>query len=182
VLLALSLFSIGALSHAAAGPAGQDSDDGHAQSKHKLKDTIFASSGGASASCGSAGCFAATAIYSQKIVCPVTNGESCTFEVDVSSFAFIDGGNPLPGDLYYYQFLVDGAAPTGGGTDNNGLVALIGPNIIAAYSVSSGVINTSKNQNHQIVVNIACLAGSNSSNGCSAGEGPGTSTIRVFTP
>jgi hypothetical protein len=153
--------------------------------KHVLNASYYdASSSGANASCGSAGCVAKANIYTESISCPGAKGAKCTYEVNIAALTSVgqDGGN---GNAGLYQFLIDNKIPTGGGTDQNGFYTwgtAGGPPASSSYSVTSQVTNTSANQSHSIVVNIGCSAGSDNSGGCNASSAFASLTLRVLTP
>jgi hypothetical protein len=151
--------------------------------KHVGNTTYYASSNGATASCGTAFCIATPAnIFTQSIQCPGAIGVKCTFEVDVAGqhSVFPAGEDGL------YQFLIDGAIPTGGGTDGSGFYAWeifgAGGEYTSAYSVTSQVQNTVASQFHSVVVNIGCQDIEGNAGGCSDTAGFTNLTIRQFKP
>lgn len=147
--------------------------------KHVLNGTYYKSGGGPVASCTTMDCMATANMYTESIACPGAVGVKCTYEVNIGASLGILGGVGL------YQFLVDGAIPNGGGTDQNGFFnwgqGQNGGGLAAssAYSVNSQVTNTSANQSHSIVVNLACNQGNS---GCTAAAGSSTLTVRVLKP
>ena len=85
-----------------------------------------------------------------------------------------------------YRFLVDSAAPTGGGTDSGGFFAWAAsqsdiPSHSSSDAVFSTVTNTVANQAHSIEADVGCadISGSGS---CSASTGFSTLVISVYHP
>ena len=159
--------------------------------KHVLSGTYYdASSPGGSASCGTANCTATINAYTENIPCPGAAGVQCTYEVGISAEAYVNANGSDCCTAGIYQFLIDGAIPTGGGTNNgfynwaqNGSTGAF----TSTYNVTSQVKNTSANQSHSIVVNFGCYSEANDL-GCSAVSGeaiPGgflSLTVRVLKP
>jgi hypothetical protein len=140
--------------------------------KHVLNGTYYAVAPAIATSCSTENCVATTNVYNESIPCPGATGVKCTYEVNIA------------GDLYgasaAAQFLVDNAAPSGGGTDQNGFYG-DGWSFIYAYSVTSQVENASKNQPHTIVINLGCTA-EGGQTGCASQSLPISVTIRVLKP
>jgi hypothetical protein len=98
-------------------------------------------------------------------------------------------GFPEHGWTTFYQFLVDGAAPTIGPTDRYG-VYLFQENVIGIKglpirqsdpaSVVATVTNSSSN-NHSITLNIGCIDSFNIS-GCATTAHASTVRVDVFEP
>ena len=142
--------------------------------KHVLNGTYYDTSfTGANVSCSVADCIATANMYTESIPCPGATGVECTYEVHIAALTSVsqNGGSGYEG---LYQFLIDGLAPTGGGTDSNGFYTWGEPGappLTSAYSVTSQVKNTSPNQSHSIVVNFGCSANSFGGGGCQASAG-----------
>jgi|SRR5580658_3065428 hypothetical protein len=160
--------------------------------KHVLSGTYYdASSSGATASCDTADCVATANMYTESIACPGAVDVKCTYEVNIAALTSVsqNGGSGYEG---LYQFLIDGAAPTGGGTDSNGFYAWGEPGappLTSAFSVTSQVKNASANQLHSIVVNLGCSANNSGGGGCDASAGLAIDprgfaslTVRVLKP
>lgn len=153
--------------------------------RHVLKDNYYdASSSGSNPSCGAAGCIATATIYSERIPCLGTRAAICTYEINIAALTSVSqsGGG---GNEGVYQFLIDGANPTGGGTDGSGYYAwgsAGGPAVTSTYTVTSQVTNTKLNELHSIVVRFGCSAGSDNTGGCSAMSGAASLTVRVLNP
>lgn len=150
--------------------------------KHVLNGTFYDGTANISASCSSSNCLATPVpIFSESIICPGAIGAKCTYEVNIAGQTNVSG----PGNNGLYQFLVDGAIPTGGGTDSSGLYAWeltgAGGTYTSAYEVVSSVKNTVANQAHSIDVNITCqditFSGS-----CTAVQGFADLIVRVLKP
>jgi hypothetical protein len=120
-------------------------------------------------------------LYTESIVCPGAANVKCTFEVDIAAQTNVSGGW-----LGLYQFLIDSAIPTGGGTDSSGFYEWESGGAAgaytSAYSVSSQVENTSANEAHSIVVNFGCSHIADPSSSCSASSGFASLTVRVYKP
>ena len=146
--------------------------------KHVLNGTYHDTTPGVIASCNTAGCVATSNMYSESIPCPGAAGVSCTYEVNIAAKTGLQSGRGL------YQFLIDGAIPNGGETDNSFFDWGQGQNgggltVSSAYSVTSQVKNASANQLHSIVVNLGCDMGNP---GCTAASGSSSLTVRVLKP
>jgi hypothetical protein len=152
-----------------------------ATTKHVLNSVFYDSSGGLNASCGATGCEAMAPIFNESISCPGAIGAKCTYEVRIAGQTVV---NPA-GENGLFQFLIDGAIPTGGGTDGNGLwtweIFGAGGQYSSAYSVTSQVKNSSANQSHSIAVNLVCID-SLGAGGCDATTGFSTLVVRVLKP
>jgi hypothetical protein len=150
--------------------------------KHVLTATYYDATSGANASCNTTGCVATANVATESIPCQGATGVKCTYEVNVAAQSnMVSPGEGL------YQFLIDGAIPSGGGTDVNGfwiwgIAGPSGPGSMsgsAAYSVNSQVTNTSSNQLHSIVVNLGCAMGNP---GCTVNSSQTSLTVRVLKP
>jgi hypothetical protein len=77
----------------------------------------------ASAICGFSGCHAKKSVFAPiTVTCPAATGQTCIFHIVLDAKTSINTcGNCLgAGVTGFYQFLVDGAAPTIGPTDEDG--------------------------------------------------------------
>ncbi len=174
--LALAVVVIGGV------PARAQAAPAKALVKHVLIGTYYHATSGGTTSCATQGCTAIVNVSSVKIPCPGAAGVQCTYEVDIAAQSNME----TPGEGLY-QFLIDGAPPNGGGTDLKGfwIWGISGPSGpgpmsgSAAYSVNSQVTNTSANQVHSIVVNLACTLGNP---GCTVNSGQTSLTVRVLKP
>ncbi|MBA3916406.1 MAG: hypothetical protein H0X25_21690 [Acidobacteriales bacterium] len=113
--------------------------------------------------CSEIGCFVrADVVGPVTIHCPVDIGKTCTFHINLSAQT-----NVSTGDLGYYQFLVDGIAPSPSQTDSFGYypflnhVSSIGapPPYYTAQNVSIGLIASVTNtdsQDHTLLLGFAC--------------------------
>jgi hypothetical protein len=150
--------------------------------KHVLNSIFYDSSGGNVASCSSTNCTAIAPLFTESISCPGPAGTKCTYEVDIAGQTVVSAA----GEDGIYQFLIDGAIPTGGGTDGNGFYGweLVGAGgqYSSAYSVTSQVKNTSANQSHSIVVNIGCSDQFSGLGGCTGIAGFSDLTVGVLKP
>ncbi|HXM22791.1 MAG TPA: hypothetical protein VN948_16150 [Terriglobales bacterium] len=152
----------------------------------------------ATAQCGTAGCRAKTSMFAPiRVTCPAATGQTCTFHISLdtkTSIGFPCGaGCEEQGPTGFYQFLVDGIAPTIGPTDKNGDY-IIGKNVITwsngspfearqSYpaSVLATVTNASANSSHRIAVSVGC-ADTVPEGGCEATAHWSTMTVDVFEP
>jgi hypothetical protein len=153
-------------------PGGPTAGEGTAQgenlatTKHVLKSEFYDTNGGASLTCFGSFCHGEALLFQESIACPGPVGTKCTYEIDVAAQTVVSPA----GDTGYYQFLIDGAIPTGGGTDPTGAFqfeqAGAGGQYSAEYSVTSQVQNVAANQSHVITVNLGCAdsMGTGSSN------------------
>jgi len=156
----------------------------------------------ATAKCGKPGCHAKTTVLTSiPVTCPAPTGQTCTFHIFMdtkTSITFHCGttGCIGPGPAGSYQFLVDGAAPTIGPTDENGYY-LFAKNVQSdsndgrgfyhyasrqgyPASVLASVTNSSSN-NHTIDVNLAC-EDANHFGGCEVTARWSTMRVDVFEP
>jgi hypothetical protein len=85
-----------------------------------------------------------------------------------------------------YQFLIDGAAPNGGGTDSSGYYPWQSrrPTFVfgTSYNVHSTVTNTVANQAHSIAVSVSCQEIIGDASGCIGQVGFSTLVVRVWGP
>ena len=145
------------------------------------------SPGGLFPSCGSAHCTSpAVTIYSYNITCPGLAGKTCTYDIQIAGQVMSGGNSDAVGEDGLYQFLIDGAVPTGGGTDSNGFYSWQygGPEFAfgTSYNVHSHVTNDIASQAHNITVSVACNEIDGDPNGCFAYSGFQTIVIRVWAP
>jgi hypothetical protein len=151
----------------------------------------------ATAHCGSAGCRAKTSMLTAiPVICPAAMGQTCTFHISLDAKTAID----LPpscncfgaGPTGFYQFLVDGVAPTIGPTDANGdyLFEVNGytqgtiPDSAARLSYPASVLTTVTNSNsnaHTIDVNAGC-SDTLKEGGCEVTTHWSTMRVDVFEP
>jgi hypothetical protein len=154
-----------------------------ASTKHALSFTNYtASTLVVTSSCSGAFCRSTPSnIYTVTIGCPGPAGTKCTFEVRIAAATAVSSA----GENGLYQFLIDGSAPTGGGTDGNGFYAWevfgAGGEYTSAYSVTSQVRNNVPNEAHFVNVNLACDENMGRS-GCTADITFSSLTIRVLKP
>jgi hypothetical protein len=138
---------------------GTAQEENLATTKHVLKSEFYDTNGGASLTCFGPFCHAEDLLFQESIACPGPVGTQCTYEIDVAAQTVVSPA----GDTGFYQFLIDGAIPNGGGTDPTGAFqfeqAGAGGQYSAEYSVTSQVQNTATNQSHIITVNIGCFDG-----------------------
>ena len=139
------------------------------------------------ASCRSISCFSPlVAIYSHSFICPVPAGSTCTYDIQISGEVSSGGNSKDGGEIGYYQFLVDGLAPKGGGTDLSGFYQwqIGGPAFVfgTSYNVHSKVKNSAANQRHKVIVNLACAETISDPAGCTADAPFQTLVVRVWTP
>jgi hypothetical protein len=150
--------------------------------KHVLNATYYdASSPGLITSCSGPNCTASLNLYTESISCPGPVGTKCTYEVNIAAQTFVYPA----GQQGLYQFLIDGAIPSGGGTDANGFYGWeeTGPvgQFTSAYAVTSSVKNVSTNQSHSIVLNYGCFDTLVLGH-CGANSGFASLTVRVLKP
>jgi hypothetical protein len=156
---------------------------------HTLKGTYFDTGGGITASCSSSGCIATATVFNESIKCPALAGKTCTFQITIESQGHVGGNSGSTGEDGFYQFLVDGVAPSPGPTDSSGLYSwsALQPvnslaNIGTSYAVTATVRNTVANQVHSITQGIGCEELAGDPNGCSATQGFSNFQIAVTTP
>lgn len=172
--------------HVGVPSPGQGTPQGEnlATTKHVLNGTYYDSNNSSQiiSGCSTTDCLSTPApIFTESIPCSGATGTKCTYEVNIAAQTFVN----FPGDEGLYQFLIDGAAPTGGGTDSSGFYSweVDGATgwYTSAYFVTSQVQNTSTNQSHSIAVNVACLD-VNLNGGCAAFIAFRSLTVRVLKP
>ncbi len=159
--------------------------------KHVLKATYFdASSPGASASCGSAGCSAFASIYAESIACPQPAGATCTYQITIQSQSRAGSNDGKFGEEGVYQFFVDGATPQPGPvsascscyTWSGGSQKFSLPVRGTSYAVTATATNATAGQSHSIAVNIGCNELHGNASGCFAGSGFANLSISVYAP
>jgi|HubBroStandDraft_1064217.scaffolds.fasta_scaffold87163_2 hypothetical protein len=160
--------------------------------------TFVVSKRPATAQCGTTGCHATKSMFASiPVTCPTAAGKTCTFHISLDTKTSIEfpcgAGCEEWGPLGFYQFLVDGIAPSIGPTSKNGNY-IISKNVVTwssgspfearqSYpaSVLAGVTNASANARHLITVSVGCadivLEG-----GCSATAYWSTMRVDVFEP
>jgi len=157
------------------------------------------------ANCGRTGCSVTKSMFAPiEVTCPAANGQTCTFHISMDTDASISfachgqygcyGGGPTA----FYQFLVDGVAPTIGPTDANGHF-IFGKNVFTSSddcgqnclwrrltrqsfpaSLLAAVTNSSSN-NHTISVSVGCTD-TIPAFGCEATAFTTTLRVDVFEP
>jgi hypothetical protein len=195
IALFLALAGLGfAQTHSVPDHLGMISRPAHADpmvltAKETLRATYSdsGSTGGFNSSCSFAGCISPpSTIYSYNITCPVLVGKTCTYDIQIAGQVMSGGNSDAVGENGLYQFLIDGAPPTGGGTDINGNYSWQygGPEFEfgTSYSVHSKVTNDVANQAHTISVSVLCEEVNGDLNGCWVFSGFQTMVVRVWTP
>jgi hypothetical protein len=151
----------------------------------------------ATAQCGTSGCTAKTSMFAPiSVACPAATGHTCTFHISLdtkTSISFPCGpGCEEWGPTGFFQFLVDGAAPTIGPTDKSGNY-IIAKNVVTwsigspfevrqSYpaSVLASVTNGTDNH-HSIAVSVGCTD-TVPEGGCQAIAHCSTMRVDVFEP
>jgi len=131
--------------------------------------TFVANKKTSTAKCGTSGCRARTQMLVPiSVTCPAPTGQTCTFHIslDAKVSAVLPCNCGAGQQISFYQFLVDGAAPTIGPTDKEGdylferSVYTYGPAQYASrQSYPASVVATvtnSKSNSHTIAVNLGC--------------------------
>jgi hypothetical protein len=149
----------------------------------------------ATAQCGSTGCRAKTSMFAPiPVTCPAASGQTCTLHISLDTKVLVNcnGGNVGSGPTGFYEFLVDGLAPTIGPTEKNGeyifeqnvtlFCGSLGARQSYPASVLATVTNSKSNQNHTIVVNVGCAATNPNDIGCEATSHSTTMRVDVFEP
>jgi hypothetical protein len=124
-----------------------------------------------------------------SVTCPAATGQTCTFHIFLDAKASVGGFcNLCPGGgIDYFQFLVDGAAPTIGPTDAQGfyrfaqnITGFVDNEIRQSFpaSVVASVTNSSSN-NHTVTLSVACK--SINTGGCETAHAS-TLSVDVFEP
>ncbi|HWY59775.1 MAG TPA: hypothetical protein VNZ03_35255 [Terriglobales bacterium] len=149
----------------------------------------------ATAKCKPFGCRAETAMFAPiSVVCPAAIGKTCTFHISLDtkvSIGFFITTNAA-GPTGFYQFLVDGIAPTIGPTGNDGsyvfednVYTFSGiPNRQTRQNYTASVVTAvtnSSSTSHMISVGIGC-ADVNQLGGCKATAHWSTMRVDVFEP
>jgi hypothetical protein len=146
----------------------------------------------ATAECSGNLCGAQTSMLAPiSVICPAATGQTCTFHIslDAKVSIYTSGGGAGGGPAGFYQFLVDGAAPTIGPTykgyylfEKNGYTTGDVPDSVRlSYpaSVVATVTNSSSNS-HIINVSVGCRALNSPS--CGATAHWSTMRVDVFEP
>jgi hypothetical protein len=152
------------------------------------------------ANCGRTGCRVTKSMFAPvSVTCPGATGQTCTFHISIdtkTAISFRCGGQQCfgGGPTAFYQFLVDGIAPTIGPTDANGDY-IIGKNVFTT-SVDKGwafqsrqnypasvlaTVTNSNSNNHTIAVSVGC-ADTLPAFGCEATALSTTMRVDVFEP
>jgi len=151
----------------------------------------------ATAYCSGTGCSARTSMFAPiPVTCPVAAGKTCTFHISLASKTSIGfacgAGCEWLGPTAFYQFLVDGVAPTIGPTDKKGDY-IVEKNVSTwsigtqedrqSYPVSvlASVTNAVSNSLHKIVVRVGCTD-SVPEGGCEATAHWSSMRVDVFKP
>lgn len=149
----------------------------------------------ATANCGKSGCRAKTPMFAPvSVLCPAATGKTCTFHISLDAKTSI-GGLPCslcyeqPAPVGFYQFLVDGVAPTIGPTDKNGVYwfekdAVSDPFLPVRQSYSASILASVTNSNsnsHTIALNVGCWDDGNIGS-CGATAHWSTMRVDVFEP
>jgi len=155
----------------------------------------------ATVQCEKTGCRAKTPMFAPiAVTCPAATGQTCTFHISLdtkTSISFRCGQQGCfgAGPIGFYQFLVDGAAPTMGPTDENGNYLFAknvftysddggGDSFVSRQSYPASVMTTVTNSNsnsHTIIVNFGC-SDANKVGGCEATAHWTTMRVDVFEP
>jgi hypothetical protein len=125
----------------------------------------------ATARCGRAGCRAKTQVFAPiPVTCPAAMGQTCTFHISLDAKTSVVippscncfGGGPTG----FYEFLIDGVAPTIGPTDENGDYIFVKNGFTSSLNLSSArqshpasvltTVTNSNSNNHTVVVNVGC--------------------------
>jgi hypothetical protein len=156
---------------------------------HTLKGTYFDVGHGTTASCSSSGCTATAIAFNESIKCPAVAGKTCTFQITIESQNQVGGLSGSTGEYGFYQFLVDGVAPSPGPTQPTGFYYWIGGypvNFGAVIGLSAAVTatvqNTVANQVHSITEGVGCAEVVGDPSGCSGFQGLSNLQIAVTTP
>ena len=157
---------------------------------------VVNSKGTSNAKCSTVGCTAKAPVFkSIPVTCPAGIGQTCTFHiffnVKVVIYQSCTGNGCLgpSGSTDYFQFLVDGAAPTPGPTNEQGGFSFAkdvetettNPSE-ASYDISlvAAVTNVSS-QDHDIAVNLECVDSLDLGD-CSVSSQASTMRVDVFEP
>lgn len=152
------------------------------------------------ANCGRTGCRVTKPMFTPvSVTCPAPTGRTCTFHISLNTetaVSFRCGGQQCfgGGPTAFYQFVVDGVAPTIGPTDANGDY-IIAKNIFttsndkgwsfqARQNYPASVLTTVTNSgssNHTFAVNVGCKD-TLPSFGCEATALSTTMRLDVFEP
>jgi len=153
----------------------------------------------ATARCFRAGCRAKTQMFAPiPVTCPAAMGQTCTFHISLDAKTAVVippacncfGGGPTG----FYEFLIDGVAPTIGPTDENGDYIFVKNGFTSSSNSSSArqsypasvltTVTNSSSNNHTVVVNVGCSDINNSGiyAGCGATAQWSTMRVDVFEP
>jgi len=158
--------------------------------------TLVVNSAKVVAKCGRTGCMASSPMLTSiPVNCPAAIGATCTFDISLNTTVTVSlpcGGSGCSGwaGENSYQFLVDGAAPVPGPTDD-----AEGDYIFAEFPYSSSdfatrvsnpasvvaSVTNSSSQNHVVNVTLRCTDIDNQG-GCGIETHGTTMRIEVFEP
>jgi hypothetical protein len=151
----------------------------------------------ATARCAFTGCSAKTPMFASiPVGCPAATGQTCTFHISLDTKTSIQ----LPpscqclgsGPTGFFQFSIDGVAPTIGPTDANGhylfeangytanLIGHQAARLSYSASVITAVTNSGSNT-HTIVLNVGC-SDALKEGGCGVTTHWSTMRVDVFEP
>jgi hypothetical protein len=147
--------------------------------------TLVVNKHSVTALCGTDPCYTKTPMFAAiPVTCPAATGQTCTFHISLNAKVSIFFGNRS-----FYQFLVDGAAPTIGPTDEHGdytfalnITTEQGLPLRQSYpaDVVATVTNSSSNS-HRIMVSVGCVD-NNTQGGCEATAHWSSMRVDVFEP
>jgi hypothetical protein len=127
------------------------------------------------------------------VTCPAAMGHTCTFHISLDAKVSVSGCpkcEPGFAGTGFFQFLVDGAAPTIGPTDENGnylfqknVATFLRPYVSRQSKPASvlGGVTNSTSSNHTITVNLGCRDSANTGI-CVAVAHWSTMRVDVFEP
>jgi hypothetical protein len=162
-----------------------------------MSSTFVVNKQSATAKCGTAGCSARTFMFAPvSVTCPAATGQTCTFHISLDTKTSIQ----LPpscqclgsGATGFFQFSIDGVAPTIGPTDANGhylfeangytanLIGHQAARLSYSASVITAVTNSGSNT-HTIVLNVGC-SDALKEGGCGVTTHWSTMRVDVFEP
>jgi hypothetical protein len=147
--------------------------------------TLVVNKQGVTTKCSKPGCFAERAMFAAiPVTCPAATGQTCTFHISLDAKMSL-----VSTATSFYQFLIDGAAPTVGPTDAHGVyvfqentVTFQGLPLRQSYpaSVVTSVTNSSSNS-HAIMLDLGC-ADTTKTGGCETTANWSTMRVDVFEP
>ena len=143
--------------------------------------TLVVNKHNATAECRKTGCSATRSMFAPiSVICPAAAEQTCTFHISVDAKVFL-----FSGAEGFYQFLVDGLAPTIGPTSEEGRYLFVDacclpPRQGYPAAVVTTVTNSSSNS-HTIALNVGC-ADTDDTGGCAATAHSSTMRVDVFEP